>query len=246
MSSINESISLVRSVLLNPKSGRPTLDQLFTNMTFEFQQIYNELASSNLPWSHQSVTINVAPGTESYLVPVSVGKVLFAYADSSTSTFGPVGLEIVDLAEVTSDFYPFTPLDYGISRDFNELWTLNPGAQIALYRQDGNLYIRLAPFATGISSVTLAFSTGNWLENLTSDSVGVLPEHHMLAVVRTAMNLLPGAEWTDERDYNLSQRQQLALSLDRQEQRYARQFMYAKRNMAADAVTTREPYGGYY
>lgn len=246
MSTINEALSLLSSVLLNPKSQKPTLDQRFTQLTAEFQQMYNELETSGVPWTHNSVTVNVSPGTESYLVPASIGKVLFAYADASTSAFGPVGLEIVDLAEVTSDFYPFTPLDYGISRDFNELWTLSAGAQIALYREGGSLYFRLAPFATGVSTVTLVYSTGDWLTNLNSTSTAVLPGHHMLVIVRAALNLLPGCEWEGDRGYNLSQRQQLALSLASQEQRYARNFLYAKRSMSGDQVTVREPYGGYY
>lgn len=247
MSSINESISLLASTLLNPKSQKPTLDQRFTQLTAEFQAMCNELDSTNLPWTHNTITVTVSPGTESYLVPASsIGKVLFAYADSSTSTFGPVGLEIVDLDQVTTDLYPFTPLDYGISRDFNELWTLSAGAQIALYRQSGSLYFRLAPFATGIESVTLVYSTGDWLTNLNSASTAVLPGHHMLVIVRAAMNLLAGCEWNDDRAYNIDQRKQLAMSLSAQESRYSKNFLYAKRSMSGDAVTSREPYGGYY
>jgi len=239
MSSINEALSLLSSVLLNPKDQRPTIDQRFTQLTWEFSALYSELENTNLPWSTNSVTVNVNDNQPDYLVPVSAGRVLFAFANTNQDAFGPIGLEFADLASVSSDFYLYSPLDYGYSRDFNEVFNGAYAPDFALYRQDGNLKFKLRPMYSAINSVTLVFSSGNWLENLSVESTAVLPQYHQLVITRAALNLLPGCEWSGTREENLQQRQQLAMSLNAQMLRYQQNFMYAKRQMSADQDTDR-------
>jgi len=240
MASINEALSLLASTLFNPKSQSPTVDQRFTQLTWEFQHLYNELDASNKPWTYNSITVNVNSGQQDYLVPVAVGKVLFAYANTlNEPTFGSIGMEIVDLAEVSSDFYLFNPLNYGYSRDFNEIWASPFKPDIALYRQDGQLYFRLRPYNDDLESVTLVFSTGDWITNLSIETSAVLPQYHQLAIVRAGMNLMPGCEWQGDREYNLQQRKQLMPVLAQQADRYYGQFIIAKRQMSADTDTER-------
>jgi hypothetical protein len=243
VSTINQSISRVRSLLLNPKEQHPTLDQLFTQLTFEFQNFVNELSSSNLPWNYNEVTINVSSGITDYLIPPQVGKILMAIANPDNN-YGPVSLEFADLADVSADFYLFSPLDYGFSPDFNEAISWPFPAQIAFYRKDGQPYFRLAPFTPSINSIKLIYATGDWLESLSAESAAVLPEYHSLVEVRAAQNLLPGAEWSDDPNADQLRRSNLARSLENQQQRYAQQFMYAKRSFTGDQVTFRGGVGG--
>jgi hypothetical protein len=244
--SINSSISKVRSLLLNPKSNRPTVDQLFSNLTDEFQAFYNELETSSQPWTYNEVTVNVNAGVYDYLVPVTTGKVLFATAYPQDTNFGPIALEIADLAEVTSNFFLYSPLDWGFSRDFNEVINLPFPFQIAFYRKGGDLWFRLAPFSYALTSITITYSTGDWLQNLNVNTTAVLPNHHGLVETRTAMNLLPGCEWSADVNRDDLKRKNLAMSLSTQAQRYSRNFMYAKRNLGGDAVTDRSVFGEYY
>lgn len=240
--SINDSISRTRSLLLSPKENCPTLDQLFTHLTAEFSNFYNSLDSSGKPWTYNDVTVSTSGGSTDYLVPVTPGKVLFVTAIPENNLFGPIGLEFADLANVSSNFYPFAPLDYAMSRDFNELINFPFTAQTAFYRKDSDLWFRLAPFTNAVSSVTIVYSTGDWIENLSIENTAVLSNHHHLVHTRAAMNCLPGAEWKNDENYNQLKRTNLAQSLAAAEQRYAREFLYAKRSLTADETSVRPSY----
>jgi hypothetical protein len=244
MSTFSEALDTLSTVLFNPKSQKPTVDQRFVRLSFEFQNMYNELENTGIPWTYNKKTISVTQGTQDYMVSGVTGKVLFAYAQSDDN-LGPTSLEIADLASVSSDYYPFNLLDYGVWRDFNELWGAPYPAQIALYYDNGILKFRLSPYLQALSSVTLVYSSGNWIEDMTPDSLVILASHHMLPIVRAAKSLLAGTEWTDQRDFNLSQREQLGNSLRDDEARYALQFATAKKGLSLDSeVSYREPFGG--
>lgn len=236
--SINSSISNVRSLLLNPKEQAPSVDQLFTHLSAEFQHMFNELSNSGQPWTFNSITVSTA-GNADHLVPVTPGRVLFVTALPSGNGFGPIALEFADLADVSSNFYPYSPLDYGLSRDFNERINFPFAAQIAFYRKDNDLWFRLAPFVGALQSVTITYSTGNWVDNLSLGNTAVLSEHHHLVHTRTAMDLLPAAEWKTDENFNQARRENLARSFIAAEQRYAQQFIIAKRSLTEDEVGVR-------
>lgn len=242
MSTINDSISRVRSGLLNPKAQSPTVDQLFTNLTYEYQNFYNEIDSTNKPWTYHDITVNVSASTTDYLVPITPGKILFVIAYPTDTNYGAVSLEFADLADVSSDFFLYSPLDFGFSPDFNELVNFPFPLQIAFYRKDNNVWFRLAPFAYALTSIKIIYSTGDWLQNLTTESTAVLSNHHQLVEVRTMMNSLPAADWVSDEKTNQNRRNNLAMSLATQEARYAKQFMYAKRMMTADETNVRMSY----
>lgn len=237
--SINSSISRVRSLLLNPKANAPTPDQLFTSLTMEYQTFYNELDASGQVWSFNEQTININSGTIDYLVTNPTGKILFVLAYPQNAYFGPVSLEFADLAGISSDFFLYSPLDYGFSPDFNEAINFPFPFQIAFYRKDGDLWFKLPPFAYALTAIKIVYSTGDWLTNLNTESTAVLSQHHALPDVRTALNLLPGCEWTGSEESNQNKRANLGRTLGVQEQRYYQQFIYAKRSMTADQVTVR-------
>jgi len=245
LSSINEAMSLLDSVLFNPKSQKPTVAQRWTMLAFEFQNFINELNNTSLPWTHQPVTVNIQAGTEDYIIPSNVGTVLFCYANSDNDYYGPIGIEFADFAGVSSDFYLFSPLDYGFARDFNEAFAMSSPIQLALYYEGGQLKFRVPPFTTSkLTSITFACSTGNWIDQLSGTDTAVMPAHHILPITRTGINLLPGCEWAGDRKFNLEQRQQLAISLPAMEARYAQSFLIAKRTMHGDQPSFRQPYGG--
>lgn len=254
MSTINDSISRIRSLLLNPKTAKPSMDTLFTNLTYEFQNFYNELSTSNLPWTYNEQIVNVTSGQTDYLLVNPTGKVLFVIAYPQNTAFGPVSLEFADLASISSDFFLFSPLDSGFSPDFNEAINFPFPFDIAFYRKDNDLWFRLPPFAYALTSIKVVYSTGDWLSNLQTTDTAVLSAHHALPEVRSALNLLAASEWVDESimvvngrktigSANQQQRNNLERGLLRQEAMYARQFMYAKREMTADQTSERVAYG---
>ena len=246
MSVFNESLSRVDDLLVNPKEQMPSISMRFTHLTYEFQQLYNELSNSGKPWTYNTVSVTVNPGTTDYVVPNASGRVMFVMAYPVDANYNPVSLEFADLADVSADFWPYSPLDFGLAKDFNEAWTLPFPFQIAFYRKDGELWFRLPPFAMTLTNIDVIFSTGDWIENLSTGDAAVLSQHHQLAEVRAAMNLLPAAEWTDDAAMNDAKRAALAQSLPEQEARYAREFLYAKRSLTRDMPVVRAAFGEWY
>lgn len=239
MGTLNQNLSLLDSMLGNPKAQKPTMDQRLTQVMLEFQHLVNELGNTNKPWLSQTVTVSVNAGTEDYLVPGNVGKVLFVYANRSDQ-LGPIGLTFADLAHVSSDFYLFSPLDYGFARDFNEALAVPSPAEISFYRQGGALYFRLPPFNQAVESVSIVSSVGNWLDGLTSNDSFVLQGHEGLALARAGMNLLPMTEWAGDDAYNDKQQAKYARSLAAQADRYQSAWIIAKRSMHDDQPTCRD------
>lgn len=244
MPALNQALSLLASALMNPKQQKPTLDQRFTQLTWEFQNFYNELTNSHIPWTYNSVSVDTLDSQLDYLVPQNVGTVLFAYATPlNNNLYGPIPLTIVDLAHISSNFFLFSPLDFGISRDFNEVLWAPHGTEISFYRDgsSGLLYFRLAPQGIALQNVTLIYATGNWIDGIDPSANPILGQHHMLPIVRAAMSLLPGCEWNDGLDRSKS----LSSTLPIQETRYERQFMLTRRSLNADLEPTyRIPFGG--
>jgi hypothetical protein len=242
MTAFNQALNKLSAVLGNPKPQHPTLDQRFTQLSFEVQNIYNELTNSHLPWTRNEITVNINTGTQDYLIPGNIGTILFAYANPANGVTGPIGLDITDLAKVSSDFYPFNPLDTGFSPDFNEVIPSDFPSQISFYRDaSGNLKFKLAPFRSGVSSITLIAATGDWIDNLDPQASPILSQHIMLPIVRAAQNLLADCEWLNGKELA----QGKAAVLSSQEARYAQQFMFAKRSLNADTnVSRRIPLGG--
>lgn len=241
MGALDQALSKLDAALLSPKQQRPTLDQRFTQLLWEFQNFYNELTNTHLPWTHNSVTVNITGGTTDYLIPAEVSTILFAYAQPVGGIYGPVPLDIVDLAHISSDYYLFSPLDYGVSRDFNEALVFPRATEISFFKGAGGNYFRISNTGNALQQVTLVYATGNWLENLDPSSVPILEQYHMLPIVRACQNLLAGCEWAD----NVDRSKGLAATLTAQEQRYAGQFLMAKRSINADLEPSyRVPFGG--
>ena len=218
----------------------------FTHLTYEFQQLYNELANSGKPWTYNTISVTVNPGATDYVVPGASGKVMFVMAYPLDTNLNPVSLEFADIADVSADFWPYSPLDFALARDFNEAWTLPFPFQIAFYRKGGELWFRSPPFAMTLTQIDVVLSTGDWVENLSTADEAVLSQHHQLVEVRAAINLLPAAEWSDDAAMNTAKRSALAQSLPAQEERYAREFLYAKRSLTRDMPVIRTAFGEGY
>jgi hypothetical protein len=246
MSSVNQSISRVRTLLLNPKDQKPTVDQIFDALLRESQDFHNELSNSHQAWTVGSVDVDVTGDQTDYLVARSVGKILFvtAFPDDNDSPMIPV--EFSDLAGVSNDYWWYSPLDYGYARDFNERFYSAYPLKIAFYRSDGNLKFRIMPQSVNYARIRITYSLGDWAENLTTSSTAVLGEHHSLVETRAAINLLAGAEWTDNEEADERKRMRIERSLIGQEERKAKNFMYARRNLIADADSVRLGFGEGY
>lgn len=232
-------MSKVRWGLGNPSEQSPTLDAVFSAVITEFQAFYNELSSSAKPWTYNTAQVTITNGVADYIVPAPPGKVMFVTGQPINNTLGAIALEFADLAEVSSDFYLFSPLNFGFSPDFNESVSFPLNLNVAFYRKNNSLWLRIAPYPTAFEYLTITYATGDWISGVSVNDEAVLSEHHHLPITRAQQNLLPMTTWTKDENANQLKRNNFERSFDRQIARYAEAFMYAKRNLTNDETNYR-------
>lgn len=235
----------MRIGLRKPKEQAPSPETIFDALVTEYQDYYNELENTNLPWSYSTSTINLVAGQMDYLVP-QTGRVLFVTAQPYDQLLPPLLLEFADLADISTDFWLFSPLDYGFAREFNEIFWNDAPFQVAFYRNDNDLFMRVAPFVLNNTVLTITFSTGTWIENLTMDSVAALKNHHGLVKTRVKLSLLDACEWSENLEADEIKRRNIRIGLEPVADRQAKNFMYAKRSINADVINDRVGYGDEY
>lgn len=244
MSSINGSITRVRAKLLKPKDQAPPVELIFGEVLEEYQNVYNELANSHVPWTKGDVIVNLASGTGDYAVSEnqSIGQILFVTAQSPGSQFSyPV--EFTGLSAASESWYYWYPPVPDETNAFNPAQSFGYGA--AFYRKDGRLRVRVGTNVHANSILTVTFAVGNWTENASPDQIAVLTQYHHLPEIRAAQNLIEPSEWRDP-VFDAIRKKNLAVSLTSQENRVYDQFKIAKRSLTADKITRRITTGNSY
>lgn len=237
MSSINESVSRVRELLLSPKEQKPSVSIIFGRLLSEYQNLYNELSNTSMVWNTREAKVNLQQNKTDYLIPGNIGKILFVTLQGTDTNYPPVPVEFSDLASVSSDYYLFEPLYYEYA-PYSPTGAY-PGS-IAFYRKDNSLYARIAPFSSGTGQLTVTYSVGNWINSVATDSSASFGEYHAMIETRAAKSLVTAAEWTSDLESDEVKRRNLRIDLSEMDARYSQNFMYAKRNLTADHTTYRE------
>lgn len=226
MSTLAQSVAKVRGLLLDPFEQKPTVKQTWQSILFEYQNFANELNLTSQPWSVMSFEVNLCNcGNNPISELTKIGKILFV----TTNDCDPVSVEFTDLSDVSTDWWCCNTVD----RPYE--WY--PSNKIAFYRKNGRLYVKSSP--QGLECVTVTAATGDWSTNKGLQNSAVLSEYHHLPEIRAALNLLPGAEWSDNLERDAIKRNGLMQSLSAQEARVLPLFREAKRSLAADDVSFR-------
>lgn len=216
----------VRAIHLGePRAQRPSNYQVLKKLCIQIQRYVNRLSLSERAWAVAEVGLTVVAGQEDYSI--------------SATDFGrPVQVRTVWPAnpshiERDIDFYEIGDLN------FNWPYPRNVGAllygpdgsphtaqRMAFFRRSGldQAYIRVQPIPQLTATYQILYQIGNYADGAALATVPVLPQHHALIEVRTAISLLPITEWTGEAKADDAMKQQLAMQLKNDEASLSQDF----------------------
>lgn len=234
---ISDSLNRIEHLLLDPVEQKPNVKLKLDALIREFQNFYNELSNSSIPWTKDDFSVMVSGSQTDYLVSggENAGKILMVFDSNSNS------LQFVDLYDASLYWWGYTPIIAARPEDYNFAQVSD---RIAFYRKNGSLYAKV-PSALS-TTLTITAATGAWAENVALGDSPVLREYHHLPEIRAARVLVPGAEWTTDANRNREMRQDLVTSLRDQETRVYDDFIIAKRTMTAGQDMYRTTNDAYF
>lgn len=219
-----DSRNRVRRQLLKPKESAPNDDLIFGELLDEFQNIYNELSNSSLPWTFKE--FNITPSANDVLVGSNIGKILQVRTQSDS--FTSLDIPFTDIQDASTSWWYYQPIAASRPEDYGNL---SGATSLAFYRKNGSLYARV-PQAYS-QSLTVIAATGDWSENVGLSTVPVMQGFHHLPEIRVSNNLLGASEWDSGGEKKMIF---LQGQLPIKEKRVYDQFIIAKRSVAVERV----------
>ena len=240
MSSIETMQANVLLRLGEPVEQKPSDRIVLLNLSTQIQSYINEANLSAKPWVVAELDLNVSPNTEDYPIPATdFGKPLMVRTVWASN---PAHIER------TVDFFELQDLnfDWNLPKNFgNTFFNLDGSPHTALrmafFRKSGldQAYVRVLPVPQLAATYQILYQIGKYGEEQAVETVPVLPQHHALIEVRTAISLLPMAQWSDDAAKDSSKRGELAMSLKNDALRLENEFQHY---IATVAVSRRLSY----
>lgn len=220
-----------RQLLLNTRirlgdtlAQRPSDRTLLLIVTSQVQSFLNQANLSAKPWAVDELTLVTVPGVEDYPVgaasefgkPIQI-RTLYQQNPAHIEQ----NIEFYELGEVNLDWN--LPQNYGVvSYDGSP----HTARGMAFFRKGGDdqVYVRVVPKPQTNAQYTILYQVGVYGATAGLDSIPILPQHHPLVEVRSAIDALPHATWNDDEKLNTEKREQLGLTLMATEKRLAFEF----------------------
>lgn len=226
MSTIEQMKANVRQRLGEPIEQKPSDGQILLALTTQIQSYLNETNLSAKPWAVSELNLSVSAGIEDYALNVpNFGKPI------QVRTVYPANPAHI---ERDIDFFELQDLnfDWNLPKNFgNTFFNLDGSPHTALrmafFRKDGldTVYVRVLPIPQLAATYQILYQIGVYGQTTTLGQIPVLPQHHALIEIRTAISVLPMTSWTlDDEDFNTNRRKEFALSLGVDLARLEKQF----------------------
>lgn len=216
----------VRAIHLGePRAQCPTNYQLLKKLSIQIQRYINRLSLSERSWAVAECSLTVAANTEDYPIaasdfgrPIQVRTVW-----PSNPSHVERDIDFFELGDINYD-WPY-PKNVGALL-YNADGSPHTAQRMAFFRQSGldQPYVRVQPVPQQSATYQILYQIGSYSDSAALATVPVLPQHHALIEVRTALSLLPLSEWTGEKQEDRDMRQQLALQLKADEVELANDF----------------------
>lgn len=211
----------------DPVAQRPSDRTLLLLLSTQLQRFFNKTSLSGKPWAVDELTLTLA-GNSDYAIP----------ADSS---FGkPIQVRTVPNTgeiERNIDFFELGELnhDWSFPQGYGGFSSTHSAARLAFFRKSGNdqVYVRALPTGQASASYKVLYQIGVYGETTSLDETPMLPEHHALIEIRTAIAALPHCQWGDDKADNANRRKELGVTLDLDSRDLERDFRSYISNMSA-------------
>ncbi len=236
---LRQMLSNIRTRCDDPMDQRPAERTVLLLLSTQVQRFMNKVNLSGKPWAVDELTLTTAGGVEDYPIP-------------SDSSFGkPLGVRTVSTTDPSHierdvDFFELGELNtgWGLPQDVGMSMSgdgSGNAARLAFYRKSGTdqVYVRVRPIPQAGDSYKVLYQVGVYGETVPLDETPLLPEHHALIEIRTAIALLPHCQWSEDKAENAAKRKDLAMSLAFDSADLERDFI---RYVATMSASTRPSY----
>jgi hypothetical protein len=188
----------------------------------QVQTFLTELNIFGRNWAVDELLLTITPNTTEYLL--------------NTEGFGkPIAVRALDQSnpayiERNIDFFELGDLyyDWDLPNNFGAAYSLDGSPhstqRIAFYRRGGNVYARVLPIPNQAAQFSILYQVGVFGSTQPLDEDILLPEHHALIEVRTALTALPHCEWWDDEGMNDKRRSALERTLLAEESKLYKTF----------------------
>lgn len=232
----------IRTRTGDPRAQRPSDRVLLLNLSTQLQTFVNRANLTSRPWAVDELTLVVVGNTEDYAIPADsrFGKpILVRAVYPSNPSFIERDVDFVELGEFN--------FDWDMPKNFGGYYTSdgtpNNAARLAFFRKGGTdqVWVRVLPIPSTSAQYQILYQIGVYGETTPLSETPLLPEHHALIEVWTALAVLPHCEWDDDAAANQSRRKELAITLDMDRQRLETVFTsYLRTTSASTKPTYRE------
>lgn len=211
MNNLRGMLSNVRIRTRNPRAQQPSDRTLLVLLSTEVQTFLTKLNVYGRNWAVDELQLTITPNTSEYLL--------------STEGFGkPISVRAVNpgdpaYIERTIDFFELGDLNYdwNLPNNFGQAYPTDDSPhstqRIAFYRKGGQIYARVMSPLAYPATFNVIYQVGVFGATQPLDEDILLPEHHALIEVRTAIAALPHCEWYDDPNLNAARRKELAVTL---------------------------------
>lgn len=224
----------VRIHTRNPRAQQPSDRTLLKLLSIQVQNFLTELNIYGQNWSVDETTLTITPNTAEYtLAADGFGKPIEVLAvNPADPAFHNRQVDFFELGDLNYDWD--MPVNFGgaFAIDGSPHSTL----RIAFFRRGGLVKARVLPVPAQAATFRILYQVGVFGETMPLDDSILLPEHHGLIEVRTALAALPHCEWFDAEDANKARRAELAASLTAQEAQLAKVFRANIANQTANTA----------
>lgn len=239
---LRQMLANVRTSCADPRTQKPSDRALLLLLSRQIQTYVNKANLTGRPWAVDELSLVVTPNTEDYALPIDshFGKpILVRAVYPSNPALVEWDVDFVDLGAFNFNWdYP---------KNFGNAFSLdgspNSAARLAFFRKSGTdqIYVRVVPVPAASATYQILYQVGVYGEGVPLDETPLLPEHHALIEVWTAIAALPHCEWDDDRAVNSEMRQALFGTLDAERQRLEATFnLYINTTSASTKPVYRE------
>lgn len=235
MATLSDMLENVRVVHLGePRAQRPSNYQVLKKLSISIQRYINRLSLSERSWAVDETSLTVTTGTEDYPIaatnfgrPIQVRTVW-----PSNPSHIERDIAFFELGDINFD-WPF-PKNVGALL-FSPDGSPHTAERMAFFRKSGvdQAYVRVQPIPQLTATYQILYQIGNYADSAALAAVPVLPQHHALIEVRTAISLLPITNWTDDPKADSLMREQLAMQLKNDEAGLSQDFESYIRSVGA-------------
>lgn len=217
---VRQMLSNIRTRCGDPRPQQPGDRTLLLLLSTQIQTYLNKVNLTGRPWAVDELSLVVSGGQEDYQLPIDshFGKPILC---RTVYTLNPGFIERdVDFSELGEFNF-----DWEYPKDFGSTFVLdgspNNAMRLAFFRKSGQdaVWVRVVPIPAASAEYQILYQVGVYGESVPLDETPVLPEHHALIEIWTALAVLPHCKWGDDSKVNDTMQAKLFATLDQERQR---------------------------